>query len=203
MTETSGAIILAGGKSSRMGEDKALLPYNGMTLLEHVVSTVRTLAGDIVVVADAPEKYTLPCGRLVTDTFPDSGPVGGILTGLTTLGPGSHIVVACDMPALNVGVLQLLLKAATPEWDAIVPEINGQPEPLCAVYRHTAAPRLMSFLESGKRSAREALGALRVKRVGEGVLRRLDPTLSCFTNINTPEDFETLKRPAPPVYRVA
>lgn len=185
--ETS-AIILAGGQSQRMGQDKALLPMNGMTLLEHVVASLLMVAADIVVVADVPEKYALPCGRVLADTFPGSGPVGGILTGLTALGEGRHIVVACDMPALNVNVLQLLLKAHTPEWDAVVPEINGQPEPLCAVYAHTAAHRLLRFLESGGRAAREALSQLRVKRIGEGVLRRIDPELACFTNVNTPED---------------
>ncbi|HZP83875.1 MAG TPA: molybdenum cofactor guanylyltransferase [Chthonomonadaceae bacterium] len=191
--ETS-AIILAGGQSRRMGQDKALLPMNGMTLLEHVVASLLRVATEVVVVADVQDKYVLPCGRVLADTFPGSGPVGGILTGLTALREGRHIVVACDMPLLNVAVLQLLLKAHTPEWDAVVPEINGQPEPLCAVYAHTAAPRLMRFLENGGRAAREALSHLRVKRVGEGVLRRIDPELACFTNVNTPEDLARLHR---------
>ncbi len=188
--EESGAIILAGGQSSRMGQDKALMRYGGMTLLEHILATVLTLVTEVVVVVDKPEKYVLPCGKIVVDTFPDSGPVGGIVTGLMTLGSGSHIVVGCDMPGLNPNILQLLLKAATPDWDAIVPEVNQLPEPLCAIYRHTAAPKLLNFLETGQHSAREALTVLKAKRVGEGVLRRLDPHLLSFRNVNTPEDME-------------
>ncbi len=188
--EESGAIILAGGQSERMGQDKAMLPFAGMTLLEYILTTVLTIASNVVVVADRPGKYSLSGCQVVADTFPDSGPVGGIVTGLMTLGPGSHIVVGCDMPGINPQILQLLLKAATPEWDAVVPEVNQLPEPLCAVYRHTAAPKLLGYLESGKHSAREALKLLNTKKVGEGVLRRIDPQLDCFININTPEDLE-------------
>jgi molybdopterin-guanine dinucleotide biosynthesis protein A len=177
-----------------MGQDKALLPMNGMTLLEHIVATLLQITNEVVVVADTADKYVLSCGRVVADTFPGEGPVGGILTGLTTLGTGTHIVVACDMPRLNVSILQLLLNACTRDWDAAVPEINAQLEPLCAVYADSAAPKLLQFLESGGRSARAALSQLRVKRVGEGVLRRLDPDLSCLTNLNTPEELEEFTR---------
>lgn len=188
------AIVLAGGKSERMGEDKALLPYAGMTLLEHVVSSLLLVVSDIIVVTDMPNKYAIPCARVVTDTFPGFGPVGGLLTGLTQAGGGSHLVVACDMPALQTPVLQLLLKAATSEWDAVVPEIGGLAEPLHAVYNHTATPKLLRFLENGGRTAREALDSLKVKRVGEGVLRRIDPQLLSFTNVNTPEELEAFQK---------
>lgn len=197
MAEEPGAIILAGGQSSRMGQDKALLPYQGMTMLEHTIVTLLNIVSDIVIVTDRADRYQVPCGRIVTDMFPDSGPVGGILTGLTSLKPGSHIVVACDMPHLSVPVLQLLLKAATLEWDAVVPEINGQLQPLCAVYRHTAVPHVMRYLETGQRSACDLLKHLRTKRVGEGVLRRIVPHIeACFVNVNTPEDFANLRKTA-------
>ena len=173
-----------------MGRDKALLHYGGITIIDHIVTILLSLVKQVVVVVDRPGKYVLPGCRIVVDTFPDSGPVGGILTGLTTLGAGSHLVVGCDMPGLNSNILQLLLKASTPDWDAIVPEINQLPEPLCAVYRHTAAPKLLSYLETGEYSARNALAQLKTKRVGEDVLRRIDPQLISFSNVNTPEDLE-------------
>lgn len=188
MFQDSGAIVLAGGKSSRMGQDKALLPFNGMTLLEHVVASLTGMFPHIVVVADVADKYPISCGRVIGDIYPECGPLGGILTGLTHLGAGAHLVVACDMPYLHPSVIQLLFKAVTLEWDAIVPETGGHLEPLCAVYRHTAANRLMGFLEGGNYSVHEALKTLRTKRIGEGVLRRIDPELRCFTNWNTLED---------------
>jgi len=183
-----GAIILAGGTSSRMGQDKAMLTHNGMTFLEHTICKMLTVATDIIVVVDTPDKYSIPCGRLLADLYPDTGPVGGILTGLMALPHGYHYVVACDMPDISVAVLELLYKAATLPYDAILPEINGFVEPLCGVYSHTAKPKLMAFLESGKRAAREAVSLLSVKRVGEGVLRRVDPECKSFENINTMED---------------
>ncbi len=173
-----------------MGQDKALLPYEGMTFLEHTVSMLLALASEIIVVADTPDRYSLPCGRVVGDIFPGSGPVGGVLTGLTQAGDGWHYVVACDMPNIQRPVLELLRKAATSEYDVVVPELNDHMEPLCAVYRHTASPKLLKFLERGGRSAQDALKTLSVKKVGEGVLRRIDPEHRSFVNINTPEDLE-------------
>jgi molybdopterin-guanine dinucleotide biosynthesis protein A len=171
-----------------MGQDKALLDYGGMTFLEHAASMLLGMVAEIIVVADTADKYALPCGRVVGDIFPGSGPVGGILTGLTQAGDGWHYVVACDMPNIQRPVLELLRKATTADYDAVVPELGDHSEPLCAIYRHTASPKLLKFLERGGRSAQEALKTLSVKRVGEGVLRRIDPEHRSFVNINTPED---------------
>jgi molybdopterin-guanine dinucleotide biosynthesis protein A len=185
----TGAIIVAGGKSRRMGQDKALLKCGGMTLLERCIASLQPHVRQIVVVADVPDKYALPSGCVLGDAFPDCGPVGGIVTGLGALGTGSHLVLACDMPLVQPGVIRLLRDAATEEWDAAVPEIDGEWEPLCAVYRHAAAPKLRRFLESGGRSARKAIDELTVRRIGEDELRRADPHLISFTNINTPEEW--------------
>ncbi len=189
--EKTGAMILAGGRSVRMGQDKARLPYGATTFLEHLVALVAPLVEDVVIVADTPEKYALAGARCVSDLFPDAGPVGGIVTGLTALGPGRHLVVACDMPAVRAETLALLLKLATPEWDAAVPEIGGRWEPLCAVYRDSALPPLRAFLETGQRAAQRALitDSLHVRRVEEAALRAIDPDLHGFLNLNTPDDF--------------
>jgi|SRR5579871_912085 len=188
MATTTGAIVLAGGRSERMGQDKALLRLEERTLLQTVVAALRPFADRIVVVAQEPEPYLLPDVEGVADLYPGQGPVGGILTGLTALGVGAHLVVACDMPALQPGILRLLRDSATPEWDAVVPERDGRPEPLCAVYRDTAAPALQSFLATGRRAAFEALKMLRVYYLHEETLRGVDPDLLTFTNLNTPHD---------------
>ena len=188
------AIILAGGKSVRMGEDKALLSLDGMSFLEHIVTSMLELTNNIIVVVDRENRYTLPYGRMVVDIFPDVGPVGGIITGLMAAGPGTHYVVPCDMPDLNPNVMRLLGQAASPPLDAVVAEISGEEQPLCAVYRHTAMPKLLSYLENGKRTARGALAILHVMRIGEGVLRRIDPDLASFRNINTPEELTLLRQ---------
>jgi len=190
-----GAIVLAGGRSVRMGQDKALLRTHGLTLLETVVSVLILLADEIVIVADRADKYELPDCRVVGDLYPEIGPLGGILTGLHTLGPGHHLVVACDMPALQPALLRLLLASAGSEWDVIVPEVEGRLEPLCAVYADTAIPALQAYLEGGGRALQRALQTeVRTRRIPETELRRYDPSLLTFTNLNTPDDLERLQR---------
>lgn len=192
--ESGGAIVLAGGRSERMGQDKALLRRNGLTFLETVVATLRPLVREIVVVADRVDKYDLAGCRMVGDAYPNTGPLGGILTGLKALGTGTHLAVACDMPALQPAVLRLLLDSAAPEWDVVVPEIDGRMEPLCAVYADTAVPALQAFLDSGGRALHRALTTVRTLHVSETILRQYDPTLLTFTNLNTPADLERLQR---------
>ena len=191
---SGGAIVLAGGRSVRMGQDKALLHTNGLTLLETVVAALRPLVGEIVIVADRADKYDLLDCRVVGDLYPETGPLGGILTGLYALGTGRHLVIACDMPALQPAVLRLLLDSAGPEWDVVVPEIVGRMEPLCAVYADTAIPALQAFLDSGGRALQRALTGVRTLRIPETELRRYDPILLTFTNLNTPDDLERLQR---------
>ncbi len=191
---TGGAIVLAGGRSERMGQDKALLRVCGRTLLETVVAMLEPLVREVIVVADRADRYALSAARVVGDDYPQTGPLGGILTGLRELGAGSHLVVACDMPTLQPALLQLLLDAASSEWDAVVPEVGGRPEPLCAVYCDTAAEPLRRFLESGRRAVHLALTQIRTRRIPEAELRRLDPDLLTFTNLNTPPDLERLQR---------
>ncbi len=189
-----GAIVLAGGRSMRMGQDKALLRTNGLTLLETVVATLHPLAGEIVIVADQAEKYLLPNCRVVGDLYPQTGPLGGVLTGLSELGAGAHLVVACDMPTLQPALLRLLIDSMGPEWDVVVPEVEGRMEPLCAVYSDTVVSALQAFLDSGGRALHKALGTVRTRRIPEAELRLYDPTLLTFTNLNKPDDLERLQR---------
>ncbi len=188
-----GAIVLAGGKSSRMGTDKALLDFGGMTILERTIAALLKLTPNILVVADSTERYKLACGKIIADLYPGIGPVGGLLTGLNAVGDGYHYVVACDMPFLNPNVLALLMRAAESPLDAVVPERNGMPEPLCGVYAQSASHKIMKYLEDGGSSARGALDVLNTRRVGEGVLRRLDPDGRSLESANTASDYERLK----------
>ncbi len=191
---SGGAIVLAGGRSERMGQDKALLRRNGVTLLETVVTTLRPLVGEIVIVADRAGRYDLPDCRVVGDLYPNTGPLGGILTGLAALGPGAHLAVACDMPTLQPAVLRLLLDSVTPEWEVIVPSVGGRMEPLCAVYANTAARSLQEFHRRGGLALHRALSTMHTLRIPEEELRRYDPSLLTFTNLNTPHDLERLQR---------
>ena len=186
------AIVLTGGKSSRMGQDKALLEYEGQTFLEHVIAAARPLAREVLLVTDRADRYAVRDVRVVVDFLADGGPVAGIVSGLMAAGPGVHVVVPCDMPLVSGSVLKMLLGACSPSWDAAIPELHGEPEPLYGVYRDTALPKLRRYLESGRRSARGALAELNVNRIGMDALRRADPDLTSFHNINTPQELALL-----------
>ena len=158
-----------------MGRDKALLCHNGKTMLERAVYALRPVTDRIVIVAANAEQYNVSGADTIPDLYPGAGPVGGILTGMLALGRGCHIVLACDMPMARIAVLERLLTAAHSERevDAVVPEVAGELEPLCAVYRETASPKLAEFMKSGRRSAREALRQLNIRTIDEVELRLL------------------------------
>ena len=171
-----------------MGRDKAAMEREGRTLLERCADALRPISTTIFVITDTASRSVPPDCRVAVDLYPGAGPVGGIITALEALGEGRHIVVACDMPFLRTALLRLLIDAATDDCDAVVPSIDGRIEPLCAVYRHTCIPPFKKFLERGGRAAHQALQTVRVIRVEESELRRVDPDLISFVNVNTPDD---------------
>lgn len=181
-------IILAGGKSRRMGRDKALLPYGNGTLIEHVAKRLAGIATPLVIVADAANKYRVPGVPTIADEFPDCGPVGGIVTGLAAAGEGTHFVVACDMPLFHPYLLRYMADLAASNYDVVYPIIAERAEPLCAVYRHTALEPLRDFIQRGGRAARKALQEVRGRQVDESALRVFDPLLTSYANWNAPQD---------------
>ncbi|MCX6380712.1 MAG: molybdenum cofactor guanylyltransferase [Armatimonadetes bacterium] len=183
-----GVIVLAGGRSERMGQDKALLTRGGRTLLEQTLLTVSEISSEIIVVADRADRYPLAIGRGIADRFPGAGPLGGVITGLELLGEGNHLVTACDMPSLQTSVLRYLLSCANEEADCVVPLVGGRLEPLCAVYQQSALVPLRAYFEEGERALHRSLRRLRLRTVPEEELRAFDPELRCFRNLNTPEE---------------
>ncbi len=185
--------MLAGGLSSRMGEDKALMAYAGTTLLAHVVGVVAGVAGAVVVAADSRDRYSaanLPSGTiLVGDNFPGAGPLGGLVSGLIRAGEGYHVVTACDMPGLVPELLRLLFNEAE-GFDGAIPLVGGREEPLCAVYHRRCAEMLQAEMLSGSLALRRAVQSLNLRRVGEDRIRAVDPQLASFTNLNTPDDYK-------------
>src|SRR5689334_12595447 len=190
-------IILAGGQSRRMGEDKALLPWRGGTLLEHVAATLSSVTYPVVVVSDEPERYRVFGASAVRDLYPGMGPLGGIISGLDVCPEwGYHAVVGCDMPLIEAGLLKFLFELGEQgnSVDAVVPVVGGDLQPLCAVYSRGSTNGLRYAFESGERSVVKALDYLRVLRVEESKLREFDPTLRSFTNMNTREEYEQFWR---------
>ena len=183
-------IVLAGGESLRMGSDKALLPWRRKTVLEHVIDAVSPVSERAIVVGGAPGSYRLPPNvPQVADIFVNAGPLGGIITGLVAAGDGYHAVIGCDMPCIGPSLLRLLFNQAEGR-DAAVPEVGANLEPLCAVYHHRCVARLLESLQSGQRAVHAAILSVDIRRVPEEDLRKVDPGLVSFTNLNSPEDYD-------------
>jgi molybdopterin-guanine dinucleotide biosynthesis protein A len=166
-----------------MGRDKATLPYHGATLAQTVAETVRAAAGNVTLVGK------LHAGA-IPDLYPGEGPLGGILTALRDSAADWNLIVACDMPELNSGFLRQLLDAAEESRsDALVAAgPSGRLEPLCAVYHRRCYPRLSEAFARGVRKIAAGLAEVSVS------IWRVPQELSCFQNVNTPEDWAPYER---------
>jgi len=174
--------VLVGGASSRMGRDKALLPYRGRTLAEHVASTVREAAGSVTLIGPT-ERYNALGFPVVADLVAGHGPLGGILTALAVSAADWNLIVACDMPLLSAAFLEsLLIEATEAGGDCLVPTSGGRLEPLCAVYHRAALPLIREAIEDNRRKVTDALAGLHI-------VRRAVSQAVWFENLNTPEDW--------------
>ena len=181
------AIVLAGGQSRRMGRDKALIEFQGRPLIVHVIDTLRELTNEIMVVANRSESHGAWGARIVPDYDPPCGPLGGIAAGLRAAQHDLAIVVACDMPFLNVQLLRYLLDAAA-DYDAVVPQTGADFEPLHAVYRRTCYLPIVQRLANGQRRVISFFEDVRLRTVPEAEWRAIDPTGRSVSNLNTPGD---------------
>ena len=189
-------IVLAGGKSSRLGRDKALEVLDKESLVKQVISRLSTLSSEIIV-AVAPEQVvsfarTQPAIRVVADLYPGKGPLAGICTGLSAANTPYSIVVACDMPFLNQFLLRYLVELS-PAFDIVVPRVEGKSEPLHAVYSRDCLAPIEHMLQQDRLRASDLLQLVKVRYVGEEEIDRFDPKHLSFFNINTKADLERAK----------
>lgn len=190
-----GAIILCGGRSSRMGCDKALLPFGpDETLLQRVVRIVGgvvPLERMVCVAAMGQELPVLPAEvRVVRDQEPNCGPLAGLVTGLAALSGKADTVFAsgCDVPLLRPALIEQLLELLGTH-AAAVPGAGEQIHPLPAVYRADVLPIAQSLLGRGEQSLRALVAVCDVRRVGVDEMRTFDPELNSLLNCNTPEEY--------------
>lgn len=173
--------VLVGGRSSRMGADKALLPYRGGTLAGHVAGEVAVACGGATFIGDR-DRYGHLGFPVIADRMPGNGPLGGIAAAVAAV-PDWALVVACDMPGVEPAFLRRLIAAAETAragTECVVPQSEGGLEPLCAVYHRGSLPLLDSFLDHKFLKMRDVVGSMQALVVPfEG---------PWFRNINTPED---------------
>lgn len=193
-------LILAGGRSTRMGADKAWLELAGVPLIEHVTARLLPLAREIVFSAADPAPFDDLIGRLpvpakvARDLYPGAGPLAGLHAGLQAAASDVVFAVATDMPFVSRRLVQVMAVACG-HADAVVPRVQvpgfatPQPEPLHALYRKSCLPAIEAALESGRRRTIAFLADVEVCYLDEDVVRQVDPQLRSFRNVNTPEDW--------------
>ncbi len=186
-------IILAGGKSSRLGRDKALLPIDGRPFLEKIAQEVATVVDEIIVVTNRHTSYPLPNIRETHDILPNKGPLGGIHAGLCTCSYEYAFVTACDLPNFNPQLAAFLLERRH-GYDVVVPQIGSFTEPLFAVYRKTTLPYIAKQLTAGFCKVTGFYSQVRVAYITEAEILRSFSPAEVFFNVNTQEDYDYLLR---------
>ena len=190
-------VVLAGGKGLRLGQDKALETIGNKSLLHWVVSYLSLFKSNIIIVTA--EKQSLsqltdyPQLRIVTDAYPDKGPLAGIYTGLAASDSFYNLVVACDMPFLNYALLDYMLQISA-DFDLVIPRLGDMVEPLHAVYSKTCLPPIKSLLEQGNLNIRGLFSLVRVRYVEATEINRFDPEHLSFFNINTEADLDKARQ---------
>ncbi|MCS6935960.1 MAG: molybdenum cofactor guanylyltransferase [Candidatus Bipolaricaulota bacterium] len=184
-------IVLAGGRSLRLGRDKALLPWGESTVIEHVVARCQSLSDDLLVITGEKIRYSdLLRVPIVADEIVDCGPMGGLYTGLKRARYEYSLAVACDMPLVRPELVQLLAQERVHRSWAIVPEVNGHRVPTLALYHKSCLSIIEQLLSRERTSLQALLDAVSVRVIPEERVRESDPDLRSFVNLNRLEDWE-------------
>jgi len=187
------SIVLAGGRSSRFGKEKHVELIAGKTLIERTIDLLSTLSDEILIVISNRQSKTsfssYSRARTVVDLKPGKGSLGGIYTGLVYSNNYHSIVVACDMPFLNIDLLNHMISMSA-DYDVIIPCIDGLMEPLHAVYSKNCVSPMKKLLESENHRIVDFFGSVRVKYIDKNEISRFDPDNLSFFNINTQSDLE-------------
>lgn len=197
-------VIVAGGRSRRMGHDKRRLKLwgeSGPTLLEHTLSLLTPLCAEVVVVLNDPEHWPQLPAQIVGDLYPDGGALGGIYSGLRAAQHQHALVVAADMPLLNTALLRWMI-AQPRDYDVLVPRLAeaGQArnrlgvESLHAIYSRACLAPIARQLDAGNPQVIGFFSEVTVRLIEPETIARLDPQGHAFRNVNTPEELARVQR---------
>lgn len=181
-------VILAGGKSARMGTDKALLKVGPYSIIEIIAGVFKTLVDEILVVTDRPEKFARYGDKAIKDILPGHGPLGGIHAGLVQAAHPRVLVAACDMPFISAPLARFMIELPG-DYDVVVPRYRGYAEPLCAIYGKGCIEVIEQRLSRGQNKITGFYEQVRVRYVEEEEMLPVEPHLErVFLNLNTPGD---------------
>ncbi len=189
MRHPCSGVILSGGLNTRMGgRDKAFLSVGNQRILDRLYNTFQGLFEEIVLVTNDPLQYLSWDLVIVSDLFPIRSSLTGIHAGLFHASASHAFVTACDTPFLKKALIEALLEELEPKWDVIIPVTKEGGQPLCAIYSKRCIKPIEHQLKTQDPKILKFFPKVKVKEVSETRLRKVDPELVSFFNINTPED---------------
>lgn len=197
MADMGTAIILAGGKSSRMGFDKQFLKLRDKFIIEMITERLQKVFGEIIIVTGRPDEYAKYGLKLVEDEVKDFGPLAGIHVGLKSSGSMHNYIVACDMPFINLKYLEYMMELIEQHGgmvDGVITRLGEWIEPFNAFYSKSLLPKIEENMEKGKRQINILLQDSNVLYISESKARVFSPDWGMFTNVNTQKDYESLMK---------
>ncbi len=205
------AIILSGGKSSRLGKDKAFVKVKAVTIFERQLNVLKKIFRKIIIVTDNPQKfrpykdfirkvcknisreYSLEEINIIKDILPERGPLCGILSGLIKSRSRHNFVIACDMPFLNENLIRYMIKKKD-GFDVVIPRIYRKFHPLFGVYSKSCIPGIKKLIKSDELRIRNIFGLVKCRFVAKKEIEKFDKNLLSLVNINTGKDYNSYNR---------
>lgn len=191
-----GGAILAGGESSRMGENKAFVTVGGVPIIERVIARLQTFVDDLTIITNTPADYAHLGLPLHTDLLPGKATLGGLYTAIERASTPYTFVVSCDQPFLNPALLRYLAGLRS-GYDVVVPlNRENYPQSMHALYSKACARPIRQRLEADRLKVIGFFSDVRVRKVGADEIDPIDPERWSFTNVNTPEDLAIARQHA-------
>jgi len=184
-------IILSGGKSSRMGANKAFLHVGGERLIDRTVRIFKEIFPEVILVTNSPLDYLDQDCSIATDIIKGKGPLGGIYTGLFHASHERIFMAACDMPFLNRAFIKYMMDHCA-DFDIVVPELPDGLQPLHAIYSRRCLPAIKRLIDKDQLKITGFYKGLKKLTIPEDVTKRFDPKGMMFINVNTEEDLERI-----------
>jgi len=186
-------VILAGGASSRFGENKALASFDSLPLIQHVAQPLEKLFTERLLITNTPESYEFLGWPMASDIYPGCGPLAGIHAALHTINTPKALIVGCDMPLLNTILISYLCNLSG-DWDVALPWLEAGPVPLYGVYSTHCLPAIEQSLKEKQFKIGLLLRKLQLHKVNENTILDLIEDLSTFHNINFSDDLLVLNK---------
>jgi molybdopterin-guanine dinucleotide biosynthesis protein A len=184
-------VIQAGGKSSRMGQDKALAPFMGSTLIEYILQQLEGFGDEQIIISNKSKDYKRFGIPVFQDIFPDTGALGGIYSGIFHASFEHSLILGCDMPFINLKFLKYIIKLAL-DFDAVIPRLKNEGfiEPFRSIYKKTCLESIEQSIRVGNRKVISFFDKVNIRFVESKEINKFDPKEITFFNVNTPEDLK-------------